>query len=248
MQWQARWRLTSQDCVDDQCCRMVQNKHGWKCPWWRAKCLCTWSQPLDIWWCGSHWERIPCNCWYVVNGHGCSRMMSHPAVREGVTHLLERVKHTAVQWLQLVGTVRGVGEKNNARFPTKVHSSQRHVGVMIAEDQQEAHVWVWKWHKNSRKSSFCIPPDLLAVPLQHPWCNEGGGSPWGHKVWRGSLHMPQWQVFHACFWPLLARIFSGFWTVVTPVSSIFQISLAVKLCFWNSSVRLLVLVKCVALA
>jgi len=33
-----------------------------------------------------------------------------------------------------------------------------------------------------------------------------------------------------CLWPLLARTFC---TVVTPVSSIFQISLAVKWCFLN---------------
>jgi len=61
----------------------------------------------------------------------------YPAVREGVNQLFERAKHTAVQWLQLVGTVRGVGEENNARFLTKVNSSQRHVGVMIVKDQQD---------------------------------------------------------------------------------------------------------------
>lgn len=61
--------------------------------------------------------------------------MSHPAVTEGVNHLLERAKHTAVQWLH--GTVLGVGEENNARSPTKVNLLQGHVAVMIVKDQQD---------------------------------------------------------------------------------------------------------------
>lgn len=113
----------------------------------------------------------------------------------------------------------------------------------ITCDCDVGRVCLTKCWRKTRKSSSCIQPAPLAVPMQpggpplimkglnffRGKMNRGGMLlPWALKAMVISVPLSAEVIAPSCFTPLLDTILSGTWTVVMPVSSIFHTSFGSK--------------------
>ena len=195
--------------------------------------------------CRGSLEGFPDQCCHVVKRDALARVRHHPAIRCRIVRALERFEVAPVEWLYLVRTMRRQRDQGDAVASTELNRGEHLVAVMPVHDNQLRRVdrrVRLKCSSHRTKSPESVHP----LSLQHPI--DCGGAPcmsastmrFRGKISIGGTYEPTALIaqikvtieprsalvnFPTCCTPFVATTSPGFWTFVTPVSSMFQILL-----------------------